>query len=189
MNLLQTLVAFITFLIVKDTKISKNIRKNKRARKISWIILGVIALFMSVFLLSNYFNTSINIDEFNIIEKVHEEKGIYIYIILDEEKEKYLVLTREGIFNKLFLQRKAPVQDMVIRNIDTFKYTHHIDIENSIITHTYKKRWGDGVLSFWIILAMCAYHIQEYEKVPKSDKLIVASWLIITVGITIFFII
>ncbi len=188
MNLLQTITFCVVFLIAKDIKKINNIRKNKKIRIISWTIAGII-IFIATFLLWNdYFNTSININEFNIIEKVYEEKGIYIYIILEEEQEKYFILTKEGIFNKLFWQRKTPVQDMVIRNIDTFKYTHHIDIENSIITHIYKKRWGDGVLTFWIILATCVLYVNDLKKIKKSDKIILVSWFIITVSVTIFFI-
>ncbi len=186
MKLWQTIVVFITFLVAKDTKIMKNIRKIK----INWIIISVIIFFMSVFLLFNYFNNSANIDEFNLIEKVHEEKGIYIYTILEEGEEKYLILKRAGILNKLFIEIKVPATNIPTRNIiDTFKYTHYIDIENSIITHTYKKRWGDGVVSYWIMLAVFVYHIREFEKASKLEKIIVALWLITTLGITIFFII
>jgi len=185
MRLSQAVVVFITFLIVKDTKIMKNIREIKT----NWIITSVIIFFLSVFLLSNYFNNSVNIDEFNVIEKVHEEKELYIYKILEEGEEKYLVLKKAGILNELFIEIKFPVQDMHIRKIDTFKYIHRIDIENSIITDTYKKRWGDGVVSYWIMSVIFVYHIREFEKASKFEKIIVASWLIITLGITIFFII
>lgn len=189
MNLFQTIIILIIIILTKDIKKVKSIRENKKASIISWIIVGAMTFSMVTFLSLNYFKTSINLDEFNVIEKVHEEKGIYIYTILEEEKEKYLILKREGIFNKLFLQSKAPVQDMVIPNIDTFKYKHQIEIENSIINHTYKKRWGDGVVSFWIILAVGIYLGSKQEKLSKVDKTIGLLWLIITVGDTIFFII
>jgi len=185
MKLSNTIVIFITFLIAENTKIGKNIRKIK----INWIIPSVIIFFLATFLLFNYFNSSVNIDEFNVTGKVHEEKGIYIYTILEEGEEKYLILKRARILNKLFIEIKVPVTNIPTRNIiDTFKYTHYIDIENSIITHTYKKRWGDGVVSYWIMLAVFVYHIREFEKASKLDKIIVASWLTITFGITIFFI-
>lgn len=98
-------------------------------------------ILMVGYLTFDYFNTSTDIDEYKIIEKVHEEKGIVIYTISEEGKEKYLIL-KEGVFDKVFLQNKSPVQDSIETDINTFKYKHHIAIENSVFTHTYKKIGG-----------------------------------------------
>ncbi len=187
MNLLSSIIVCMTIVISKEMKKTKPIRENKKTRIISGIILGVVMLFMVIFLSFNYFKTSIHLDEFTIIEKVHEEKGIYIYTILEEGREKYLVLKQEGILHKLFLQMKMPVQERANIETETFQYKHDIDIENSVITHTYKKRWGDGMVSFWVILAMGAYLAIEQEKLSKADKIIGVLWLIIAVGVTIFF--
>lgn len=188
MRIFQIIIVFIVMMRNIDKK--RSITKTMIiSRIISWIIMGALAIFSAIILPYNYFTTSINLDDFNIIEKLHEEKGIYIYTILEEGEEEYLILKNEGVSNRLFLHCKAPMQELILINIDTFKYKHNIDIEDSIITHTYKKRWVDGVLSFWIILAFIIYLGSKQNKVSKVDKILVMLWLVITIGDTIFFII
>lgn len=189
MNLFQTIIMSLVMITTKDIDKLNRIRENKKVKIIRRIILSVVGVLMVIFLTFNYFKTSINLDKFNIIEKVHDEKGICIYTISEEEKEKCLILKKNIIFNKLFFESKKPVQNMVIRDIDTFKYRHHIEIENSIIEHTYEKRWGDGVVSFWVILGAALYLGSEQDKLSKADKIIGILWFIITIGNTIYFII
>lgn len=187
MNLFQTIMILSVMLITKDINKLKSIRENKKVRTARRIIISVMIFSLAIFLSINYFKTAIHLNEFHIIEKVHEEKGIYIYTILEDEKEKYLIL-KEGIFNKLFLECNVPIQEIHIGNIDTFKYKHSIDIENAIVTHTYQKRWGDGVLSFWLVLAVSIYFGSKQDRLSKTDKIIVGLWGMITVGVTVFFI-
>lgn len=184
MNISVIIIIFVTSVLTKEIR---HKRKNSRANTISLTIMGVIVLLMIGFSTFNYFNTSTNINEFNIIEKVYEDKGISIYTILEDGEEKYLVLKSDGVFDTVFLHCKAPVQDGVVTYVETFKYKHQIDIENSIVSHTYKKRWGDGVLSFWLVLAMGVCNIEKDKKLSKADKIVGTLWLVITVGVTIFF--
>lgn len=182
MKLLIGIISFIIFLIVKDTKPMKKAREIKT----NWIIEGLIIFFMLAFLLFHYFYSSVSIDDFNVIEKMHEEKGVRIYIISEDGQEKYLILKRAGILNKLFFEMKTPVNNMPAREIiDTFKYTHYIDMENSVITHTYEKRWDD-ILYYWIMSIIIVYNVRDFEKASKMDKIIVGSWLVMVLGMTVF---
>lgn len=185
MNLSVVITIFVVSIMTKDMKFKQKIN---RYSTVIWIIMGILMILMAGYLTFNYFNTSTDIDDYKIIEKVYEEKGIVIYTISEEGKEKYLIL-KEGVFDKVFLQTKSPVQELVETDINTFKYKHHIAIENSVFTHTYKKNWGEGVVSFWLVLFMGIYNVPKNKMLSNTDKIVGGLWLIITVGVTIFFII
>lgn len=184
MNLGLFIIMCIVFIMTKDIKRK---RKNKMISSIAMTVMCISIVLMYGYLTYDYFNSAIKINEFNVNEKIYENKGVSIYTISEDGQEKYLILKGDGIFDKVFLHAKPPIQEGFVTNIDTFKYKHTISMENSQITHNYEKKWGNGVFPFWLILVSCLCCIRKNQKLAIVDKAVLVVWSIITVGVTVFF--
>ena len=185
MQLSTTILIAIVIVIASDIKPKKeNLKKNKAIM----ITASIVCFLMIISSAYNYFNSAVNLDEFNLAENIYSENGISIYTAIEAGEEKYIIFKTNKKFNVSFLHCKSSTQGITETYIDTLKYKHHVIIENSVVYHTLKKNWIDGLISFWAILALGIYQGLRNKKLSKADKIVGIFWLIICIGMTIYFV-